>query len=99
MRLCRANRPEGAIMSNSMTRRSFTTLAAGLVLGSATGRTEAHNMSNADAPMVSNGPTEAPFTRDYSPPDFKPSWKKPQINRLLVQDFVIYAHSDLVMTK
>jgi hypothetical protein len=56
-------------------------------------------MSNADTPMVSNGPTEAPFTRDYSPPTFKPSWKKPQINRLLVQDFVIYAHSDLVMTK
>jgi hypothetical protein len=45
------------------------------------------------------GPTEAPFTRDYDAPKFKPSWKKPQINRLLVQDFVIYAHFDLPMTK
>jgi hypothetical protein len=26
-------------------------------------------------------------------------WKKPQINRLMVQDFVICAHSDLPMTK
>lgn len=44
-------------------------------------------------------PTEAPFERDYAPPEFKPSWKKPQINRLLVQDFIIYAHSDLSMTQ
>lgn len=44
-------------------------------------------------------PTEAPFTRDYPEPDFKPSWKQPQINRALVQDFVIYAHSNLEMTK
>lgn len=46
-----------------------------------------------------SGPVEAPFTRDYPEPDFKPSWKKPQINRQMVQDFVIYAHSDLEMTK
>ena len=39
-------------------------------------------------------PIEAPFERDYPPPGFKPSWKKPQINRLQVQDFVIFAHSD-----
>src|SRR5205807_3056783 len=44
-------------------------------------------------------PIEAPFERDYPPPTFKPGWKKPQINRLLVQDFVIFAHSDLDMTK
>jgi hypothetical protein len=37
--------------------------------------------------------------RDYPPPAFKPSWKKSQLNRLLVQDFVIYAHSDLGMVK
>ena len=29
----------------------------------------------------------------------KPSWKRPQLNRLLVQDFVIYAHSDLGLVK
>ena len=44
-------------------------------------------------------PTEAPFERDYPAPTFKPSWKKPQINRQLVQDFVIFAHSDPDMTK
>jgi hypothetical protein len=44
-------------------------------------------------------PVEAAFERDYAAPDFKPSWKKPQINRTLVQDFVIYAHSSLEMTK
>ena len=37
--------------------------------------------------------------RDYPAPEFKPSWKKPQINRLLVQDFVIYAHSDRDMVR
>ena len=42
-------------------------------------------------------PTEADFERDYPAPEYAPSWKKPQINRLLVQDFVIYAHSDLAM--
>lgn len=45
------------------------------------------------------GPVEASFARDYPAPQFKPSWKKPQLNRSLVQDFVIYAHSDLEMTK
>jgi hypothetical protein len=43
--------------------------------------------------------TEASFDRDYPAPGFKPSWKKPQINRLFVQDFVIYAHSELDMVK
>ncbi len=42
---------------------------------------------------------EAPFTRDYPAPDFKPRWKKPQLNRTMLQDFVIYAHFDLNMTK
>ena len=30
---------------------------------------------------------------------FKLSWKKWQINRVLVQDFVIYAHSELEVVK
>ncbi len=45
------------------------------------------------------GPVESPFERDYDAPGFKPSWKKQQINRLLAQDFVIYAHSDLTMVQ
>jgi hypothetical protein len=52
-----------------------------------------------DKPKDAPGPSEAAFERDYAPPGFKPSWKKPQINRLLVQDFVVFAHSDLAMTK
>lgn len=42
---------------------------------------------------------EAPFERDYTPPEFKPSWKKPQLSRLMIQDFIIFAHSDLEMAK
>lgn len=45
------------------------------------------------------GPVEAPFQRDYPAPGFKPGWKKPQINRQLAQDYIIYAHSDLEMVK
>jgi hypothetical protein len=66
-----------------MTRRQF----AALPLGAA--------MLPADPPP---GPTEAAFRRDYPPPGFQPGWKKPQLNRLLVQDFVIFAHSDPAMT-
>jgi hypothetical protein len=44
-------------------------------------------------------PVEAAFTRDYPEPGFKPSWKKPQLSRTMVQDFVIFAHMDLNMTK
>lgn len=44
------------------------------------------------------GPTEAPYQRDQKP-GFEPSWSKPQLNRLMIQDFVIFAHSDLEQTK
>lgn len=76
-------------MSDQLSRRKFCAVAAGAVV----------------APQVvlsqeaKTGPVEAPFTRDYPEPGFKPGWKKPQLNRTLVQDFVIYAHSDLEMTK
>lgn len=45
------------------------------------------------------GPVEAPLVRNYPEPGFKPSWKKPLLNRTMVQDFVIYAHSDIDMVK
>lgn len=45
------------------------------------------------------GPREAAFERNYEPPKFKPSWSKEQVNRQLLQDFVIFAHSDLAMVK
>jgi len=81
-------------MSTPMSRRSFAALSAGLALGSA-----AEAAAAGQQPPAASGPTEATFERDYAPPGFKPSWKKTQINRLLVQDFVIYAHGDLALTK
>jgi hypothetical protein len=90
-------------MSDPISRRSFSSLTAGVVVGSAaaaaTDLAAADDKPRAGSPRLSTGPVEAPFERDYSPPSFKPSWKKPQINRVLVQDFVIYAHSELDMVK
>ena len=79
-------------MADPISRRVFTTLGAGVLLGSATVPAMAD-----DKPVVP-GPAEQPFERDYPTPGFKPSWKKPQINRSFAQDFVIFAHSDLEMT-
>jgi hypothetical protein len=73
-------------MPEKITRRQFATIAAALAAGTATAQQQ-------------KGPVEKPFERDYPEPGFKPSWKNPQINRLMVQDFVIFAHSDLEMTK
>lgn len=81
-------------MSDPISRRAFTTLTAGLALSSA-----AEIVAAQDAPKSPGVPVEAAFTRDYAAPDFKPSWKNPQINRAMVQDFVIYAHFDLDMVK
>lgn len=83
-------------MSESISRREFAAAAAaGVIAGAVEGADE---KAKTDPPKVI-GPSEASFERDYTAPTFKPSWKKPQINRLLVQDFVIFAHSDPDMTK
>jgi hypothetical protein len=80
-------------MSEPVSRRTFAaTFAASVVLGSEVVGAE-------PAPMPHKKPTEAPFERDYPAPGFNPSWKKPQMNRQLVQDFVIFAHMDVPMTK
>jgi hypothetical protein len=90
-------------MTDPISRRSFSSLTAGVVVGStaagATNLPAAEDQPKHGSAPASAGPVEARFERDYSPPSFKPSWKKPQINRVLVQDFVIYAHSDLEMVK
>jgi|SRR5262245_966062 len=86
-------------MSDPLSRRSFAAAAAGLAVGSAANPVSADDKPKAEPPKAAAGPVEAPFERDYAAPSFKPSWKKPQVNRLMVQDFVIYAHSDLPMTK
>lgn len=83
-------------MSDPIDRRTLATaFAATVVLGS--------DALSADTPAVAPPPhaqrVEAPFERDYPPPGFNPSWKKPQINKLMVQDFVVFAHFDADMVK
>lgn len=72
------------------TRREFHATVAAVTFGGTVMATD---------PPADPKPTEAEFARDYPPPGFKPGWKRPQINRLLVQDFVLFAHSDLQMVK
>lgn len=81
-------------MSDLPDRRAFTALSAGFVLGAASDLTAAPDV----APMPRAAPTEAPFDFDYPPPNFQPGWRRPQLNRRLVADFVVYAHSDPAMT-
>jgi len=80
-------------MSESFSRRSLCRLSAGAAVSSIAGLTIGQE------PAKPQGPIEAPFSRDYPAPEFQPAWKRPQISRLMLQDFVIYAHSDLDMTK
>lgn len=82
-------------MVDRMHRRSFGSFAAGLLAAPAMGSIVVTD----DEKKEERIPVEAPFERDYEPPSFKPSWSKPQINRALAQDFVIYAHSDLKMVQ
>jgi hypothetical protein len=84
-------------MNTLPTRRVFGAVAAGSILAPWPRMLSA---SQADqSPADERQPTEAPFERDYEPPEFQPSWKRPQLNRQLVQDFVIFAHSDLPMVE
>ncbi len=73
----------------SLSRRGFGRWTAGLAFAPITAMAQGQDAH----------PTEAPFERDYPAPDFKPSWKKPQVSRLQIQDFIIYAHSDLEMAR
>lgn len=93
-------------MGNPLGRRAFTMAASGLVAGgivrAAAGQEPAPQDPAPQAPATAappSGPKEAEFTRDYEAPKFKPSWKKEQLNRQLVQDFVIFAHSEFDMVK
>jgi hypothetical protein len=87
-----------------MSRRSLIALASGLVVPAAALADDPKTKPGKSAltkagPPNRPGPVEASFSRDYDPPGFKPSWKNDQINRTLVADFVIFAHSDLAMAK
>lgn len=86
-------------MSENLSRRSFFQLSAGAALTTIPALSLAQQGATQTEPPKQTGPVEAPFERDYKAPDFKPAWKKQQINRAMVQDFVIYAHFDLEMTK
>ncbi|MFM8273176.1 MAG: ankyrin repeat domain-containing protein [Gemmata sp.] len=77
-------------MSSPIDRRTFTVAAATVVLGS-----EALGADTAPPPHAK--PTEAPFERDYPKPGFSPSWRRPQLSKLMVQDFVVFAHTDIAM--
>lgn len=85
-------------MATKFSRRSFCTLSSSVLIGAAAGLVRAQQPQG-DAPKPQAGPVEAQFQRDYDPPSFRPSWRRPQVNRLMIQDFVIFAHSDLEMTK
>jgi len=83
-------------MTESISRRSLCTIGTTLALTSLADLALGQGKPQTDPPR---SPIEASFERDYPAPDFKPSWKKPQISRTRLQDFVIYAHFDLEMTK
>lgn len=92
--------------SNKLDRRHFGHLAAAglvggatLALGSKTTRAQEPQDKDKPAKDEIKRPVEAEFERDYDAPSFKPSWKTPQINRLMAEDFVIFAHSDLETVK
>ena len=87
-------------MPENLSRRSFCNLTAGLALTAVPVISYANQgTGQAAAPTQAPGPIEAPFTRDYDAPGFTPKWKKPQLNRVMVQDFVIYAHMDIDKVK
>jgi len=99
--------------TDQYSRRKFAALTAGAVVSSgALLRAEDKPAAAAkDAPpkdaapaatpaaQPSAGPREAPFERDYPAPKFQPRWKNAQLNRTLIQDFVIFSHTDLDMVK
>ena len=79
-------------MSDPISRRSFGSMTAGAVVASGaagvSGLEAAEDQPKHGAGPTGAGPIEAPFERDYAPPSFRPSWKKPQINRVLAQEFM-----------
>jgi hypothetical protein len=80
-----ASLPEAAM--HQLTRRSF---AAGALLASS-------SVLRADDPKPKQDDKE--IQRDYPAPKFKPQFRRPQLDRIMVQDFVIFAHSELDMVK
>lgn len=86
-------------MKPEISRRTFASAAGGLLLAAAGATRMQEEGQKQEKSTTDPMPREADFNRDYPAPSFKPSWKNPQLNRQLVQDFVIYAHSELDMVK
>jgi hypothetical protein len=87
-------------MSQPLHRRSFAAFAASsLFVGTAALHADDKPKEEKPKTEKPKGPIEAAFERDYPAPKFTPAWKRPQINKLLLQDFVILAHTDLEMVK
>ncbi len=84
-------------MTIRINRRVFGISGAALTVAPAVGLNRP--MSANDETTDERQPRESEFVRDYPAPSFQPAWKKPQINRQLAADFVIYAHSDLDLVK
>src|SRR2546427_8077254 len=70
-------------MSTKITRRTFGTTIVGSTVA---------GVAAAQAPAQDE-------QRDYPAPTFKPTLRKPRLGSTLAQDFVIFAHYDLDMTK
>ena len=87
-----------------VSRRAFAAIgcAAAVGVSSLSGSVSAHGFeqeSTAPQDDGPRGPVQEEFQRDYDPPTFTPKWENPQLNHQLVQDFILFAHSDLEMTK
>lgn len=84
-----------------ISRRLFTASATGFLaatpmLGFAQEAEDTDKKAKPKSTTKSTEPFEAPLDRTYGAPDFfTPQWKKPQVNRTMAADFVIYAHKDL----
>ena len=83
-------------MGQDMNRRLFGVASAGLVTLGA-GRILQDQPQEKE--MAEPKPFEADFNRDYEPPKFKLKWDKPQINREMATDYILFAHSSLEKTK
>lgn len=88
-------------MSEPISRRSFNKWCTGAVITGASSLALGQQSTPRPqgAPSAQHTPVEATFVRDYPEPGFKPTYRKPQLNRSMIADFVIYAHSDIDMTK
>ena len=85
-------------MNPFWSRRAFSSFIGGATLGGLAAST-ASPLRAQEGETKPAGPREAAFERDYEPPKFPLSWKKEQLNRTMLQDFVLFAHSDLDMVK